>query len=123
MADFETPPDRRRLALKPTSPLYFEAFLVECWKDGNRCGRRLFHDIKQRGYTGSFSNLERLLASWRRAERSVKDSASPAPIIQHQPNRDAVIPIKDPETGHVISPVVVAALCLKPRGPADDPSG
>ncbi|QLL64224.1 ISL3 family transposase [Sinorhizobium mexicanum] len=113
---FETPPDRRRSALKPTSPLYFEAFLAECWKDGNRCGRHLFHDIKQRGYTGSFSNLERLLASWRRAERSVKDSASPAPINPHHPNRDAVIPISDPETGHVISPVVAAALCIKPRG-------
>ncbi len=113
---FETPPDRQKAALKPTSPLYFEAFLGECWKDGNRCGRHLFHDIKQRGYTGSFSNLERLLASWRRAERSVKDSASPAPVIPYHPDRDAVIPIRDPETGHVISPVVAAALCIKPRG-------
>ncbi|MQW15686.1 ISL3 family transposase [Sinorhizobium meliloti] len=111
---FETPPDRQKSALKPTSPLYFEAFLAACWKDGNRCGRHLFHDIKQRGYTGSFSNLERLLASWRRSERSVKDSASAAPIISHQPGRNAV-PIRDPETGHVISPVVAAALCLKPR--------
>ncbi|AWM29290.1 transposase [Sinorhizobium fredii] len=111
---FETPPDRRRSALKPTSPLYFEAFLAQCWKDGNRCGRHLFHDIKQRGYTGSFLNLERLLASWRRAEKSVRDSASPAPIIPDQPGRDAV-PIRDPETGHVISPVVAAALCMKPR--------
>ncbi|WP_423827835.1 hypothetical protein [Sinorhizobium meliloti] len=98
--------------MKPTSPLYFEAFLAQCWRDGNR-GRHLFYDIKQRGYTGSFSNLERLLASWRRPERSVKDSASPATIISHQPGRDAV-PIRDPETGAVISPIVAAALCLKP---------
>ncbi|NRQ19007.1 hypothetical protein BHMPCIPO_06274 [Ensifer sesbaniae] len=82
--------------MKPTSPLYFEAFLAQCWRDGNRCGRHLFYDIKQRGYTGSFSNLERLLASW------------------HQPGRDAV-PIRDPETGAVISPIVAAALCMKPR--------
>ena len=34
---FETPPDRQKAALKPTSPLYFEAFLAECWRDGNRC--------------------------------------------------------------------------------------
>ena len=66
---FDKPPDRRRAALKPTSPLYFEAFLTQCWTDGNRCGRHLFHDIKQRGYTGSFSNLERLLASWRATPR------------------------------------------------------
>lgn len=51
---FETPPDRRRGALQATSPLYFEAFLIQCWKDGNRRGRHLFHDIKHRGYTGSF---------------------------------------------------------------------
>ena len=70
---FETPPDRRRGALQPTSPLYFEAFLTQCWKDGNRRGRHLFHDIKHRGYTGSFSNLERLLATWRRAERPESD--------------------------------------------------
>ncbi|NGO54784.1 ISL3 family transposase [Mesorhizobium camelthorni] len=112
---YDAPPDRRRAELKPTSPLYFEAFLTQCWTDGNRCGRHLFHDIKHRGYTGSFSNLERLLASWRRASRSSKGSAAPAPIICHQPARDAV-PIRDPATGHVISPVVAAALCMKPRG-------
>lgn len=69
----------------------------------------LSHDIKQRGYTGSFSNLEQLLASWRSAERSVKDIALPAPITPDQPGRNAVS-ILDPETGHVISPVVAAAL-------------
>ncbi|BAB54453.1 transposase (plasmid) [Mesorhizobium japonicum MAFF 303099] len=58
---FETPPDRRRAALNPRAPWYFEKFLAQCWKDGNRCGRHLFHDVKERGYTGSFSNLERLL--------------------------------------------------------------
>lgn len=62
--------------------MYFEAFLSRSSRDGNRCGRHLFHDIEQRGDTGSFSNLERLLASWRRAERPGKDSASPASIIR-----------------------------------------
>lgn len=115
MAEFRhaTRPTQGRV--EPTSPLYFEAFLSQSWRDGNRCGRHLFHDIKQRGYTGSFSNLERLLPSWRRAERTGEDSASPASIIRHQPARDAV-PIQDPATGHVISPVVAAALCMKARG-------
>jgi len=45
------PRDRNRAALNPTSPLYFEAFLAECWKNGNRIGRHLFYDIKNRGYT------------------------------------------------------------------------
>jgi transposase len=114
---FEAPPDRRRAALQPTSPLYFEAFLTQCWKDGNRCGRHLFHAIRHRGYTGSFSNLERLLAAWRRAEKhgKDKDNAAPAPIaLDHR--TDANAPVRDPQTGHLISPVIAAALCIKPRG-------
>ncbi|MGF9567839.1 ISL3 family transposase [Neorhizobium sp. BT27B] len=116
---FETPPDRRRGALQPTSPLYFEAFLTQCWKDGNRRGRHLFHDIKHRGYTGSFSNLERLLATWRRAERpetdEVKGDMAPARIglSDREPNS---LPVRDPQTGHLISPIVAATLCIKPRG-------
>ena len=54
---FKVPPDRRRAALNPTSPWYFETFLAERWKDGNRCGRYLFDDVRRRGYTGSFSPL------------------------------------------------------------------
>lgn len=104
---FETPPDRRRAALKPTSPWYFETFLAECWKEGNRRGRHLFHDVKQRGYTGSFANLERLLGVWRRAERGQANEVPPAALTSE--------PVRDPETGHAISPVVAAALCIKPR--------
>lgn len=48
---FESPPDRRRGALQPTSPLYFEAFLAQCWKDGNRRGRhqepRIYRQLLQ----------------------------------------------------------------------------
>lgn len=111
---FDTPPDRRRAALKPTSPLYFKAFLSRCWEDGNRCGRHLFHDVKQRGYTGSFSNLERLLGSWRRADKPT-DGPAPAEAkrVQTVLSHD---PVRDPDSGNVISPVVAAALCIKPRG-------
>lgn len=54
--------------MNPTSPLYFETFLAECWKNGNRVGHHLFYDLKNRGYTGSRSNLERLLKVWREVE-------------------------------------------------------
>ncbi|PBB52472.1 MULTISPECIES: hypothetical protein [Mesorhizobium] len=74
---------------------------------------QLFHGIKQRGYTGSFSNLERLLAKLE-PRRKVRDIGRP-PIIRHQPAGDAV-PIRAPATGHIISPVVAAALFMKPRG-------
>ena len=75
---FKAPPDRRRATLTPTSPWYFEEFLARCWKDGNRCGRHLFHDVKRRGYTGSFSNLERLLGAWRRADKPASNEPPPS---------------------------------------------
>ena len=69
-------------------------------------GRRLFQEIKARGYTGSFSNLERLLAKWRHPKRKTTRTAPIVPRPQ---------PL-DPATGRSISPIVAAALCIKPRG-------
>jgi transposase len=105
---FKTPPDRRRAALTTASPWYFEEFLANLWKDGNRRGKHLFHEVKQQGYTGSHSHLERLLAAWRRAEKPMtNEQASNPPTLE---------PVRDPQTGHIISPVIAAALCIKPRG-------
>src|SRR5690606_27830226 len=73
------PRDRQRAVLNLTSPLYFESFLAECWKDGNRIGRHLLHDLRNRGYTGSRSNLERFLQVWREAE-NVQSDTSPAEV-------------------------------------------
>jgi transposase len=69
-------------------------------------GRRLFQEIKARGYTGSFSNLERLLAKWRNPKRKTVKTASTVPNS----------PPVDSATGRSISPIVAAALCIKPRG-------
>ena len=65
-------------------------------------GRCLFQEIKARGYMGSFSNLERLLAKWRNPKRKVARPAPPAPRA----------PSIDPVTGRLISPIVAAALCV-----------
>ena len=53
---------RRRLTPKSSSPLYFQDFLARRWAEGDKVDRRLFHDIRHRGYTGSRSDLERLLS-------------------------------------------------------------
>lgn len=107
---FKVPPDRRQAALKPTSPWYLETFLAQCWEGGNRCGRHLFHDVKQRGYTGSFANLEHLLGAWRQDERE-RTGHIPFPALNLK-----LEPVRDPDNDHAISPVVAAALCIKPRG-------
>lgn len=101
------PRDRTRAALSPTSPLYFEAFLADCWIDGNRLCRHLFHDLRTRGYTGSRSSLERFLQVWRQAEN----------VRPEVPPHEVKVPdsVRDPDTGHVISADADAALCIKPR--------
>lgn len=59
-------------------------------------------------YTGSRSNLERLLKVWRAAEKRQPDHIS---TQERAPEA-----VRDPDTGHVISSVIAAALCMKPRG-------
>lgn len=101
-------PHRRRLALKPSSPLYFKDFLTRRWAEGDRVGRRLFLDIRRRGYTGSFSHLERLLSTWRTGAQGKTQSQ------QQWSNLLEESPAIDPVTGWQVSPVTAASLCMKP---------
>ena len=106
-------PDRQRSMLKPSSPLYFQEHLARRWAEGDRVGRRLFHDVRRRGYLGSFSHLERLLSTWRRRD---SDSAGaptrPSPHQKIEPLGETRA--VDPATGWQISPKVAASLCMKP---------
>jgi transposase len=99
--------ERHPMPLKPSSPSYFQEFLSRQWEAGNRLGRHLFHDIKHRGYTGSYSHLERLLAKWRRPTHG-KETKPEFPSEETK----AI----DPATGWQISPIVAGFLCVKPRG-------
>lgn len=53
---------RRQTPLRPSSLVCFGDILTEQWAAGNRRGRLLFLDLRNRGYTGGFSHLERPLA-------------------------------------------------------------
>jgi len=44
-------------APKTTCPRHFEDYLSRRWSEGYVRGRRLFQEIKARGYTGSFSRV------------------------------------------------------------------
>ena len=107
-------PDRQRSAIKPSSPLYFQEFLERQWAAGDRSGRRLFHDVRNRGYIGSFSHLERLLSTWR---KGAPPGQTPSPPPQPPPAKVEPLgetPAIDPTTGWQISPMVAASLCMKP---------
>jgi hypothetical protein len=99
-----TLPLRNASAPKTSSPRHFEDYLSRRWAEGCVRGRRLFQEIEARGYTGSFSNLERLLAKWRAPKRKVVRPELSVPRA----------PAVDPATGRAISPIVAAALCVKP---------
>jgi transposase len=97
--------ERRPAPLTPKSPSYFQDFLKRQWEAGNRLGRHLVHDLKHRGYTGSLSHLHRLLAKWRHPNREE--------VAKVEPPAEESRAI-DPATGWQISPIVAAALCMKP---------
>jgi Transposase len=109
-----------------STPAYHEAFLLRRWAEGITNGRRLFGEILQRGYSGSYSHLARLLAPWREVAIAPKLSKSGAPLtlnsaklpvpVFNQPPASASTPTLDPTTGRKISPLMAAALCVKPRG-------
>jgi hypothetical protein len=102
-------PDLSTMESKPCTPAYFGALLARLWAEGITKVRHLLAEIRNRGYTGSFSHLARFLAPWRR-RRPPPDAAEQeelAPVL---------VRTIDPMTGRVISPLTAAALCVKPRG-------
>ncbi len=120
---FSAPSERRAAEPTPCSPNYFLTYLSGRWAEGCVRGRQLFQEIKLRGYTGSFSHLERLLATWRgdRTAKAAKNNNDhtvvTSPPNPQPPTESASVTIPravDPATGWLISPIVAAALCIKP---------
>ena len=104
-------PPRRIMTPKPSSLAYCEAHLARRWAVGCKSGRRLLLEIQRLGYTGSRSHLERLLTQWRVAG----SAGSYRPPVTAAPAADPRPAATDPATGHLISPIIAAVLCMKPR--------
>lgn len=108
-------PKRNAMAPKTCTPANFEAFLACSWADGTSKVRHLFSDIRHRGYTGSYSQLAGFLAKWRGNSPAGNTDKSSS-----QNQEDYAPPLMralDPMTGRRISPLTVAALCVKARDP------
>ena len=111
---------RQRMAPKSTTPSGFEQYLRRRWSEGCTHGRSLLAELREQGYTGSFSRLAGFLSPWRRAgagEGAPEPQAMSAFATAKTPcsSRPPSMP-RDPRTGGLISPIVAAALCVKPRG-------
>jgi Transposase len=65
----------------------------------------LLQKVREQGYTGCYSRLAAFVTPWR--QKAEKQLTPPLPI--------GILPL-DPRTGGVISPIIAAALCIKPRG-------
>ena len=104
----ELPP---RLRSAPRSHLLesWRDQLAELWAAGRRNGRELLGTIQRSGYTGSRASLERLLQTWRAIARPERQAPNPPAVIN-------LSEMRDPATSHLISPIVGAALCIKPHG-------
>ena len=104
-------PERNVMAPKSTTPSKFQTYLSRRWAEGCTTGRDLLPEIRYLGYTGSLSQLERLLTQWRRAGHTAMTDAPEA--------KGGIL--TDPATGLLVSPIVAAALCIKPRGLLTEP--
>ncbi|GLI96068.1 transposase [Methylocystis echinoides] len=118
-------PERNAMEPKACTPAHFEALLSRRFTEGATSVRLLFGEIKQQGYTGSYSHLARFIAPWKDAGRPLDfivetplDPASPASSSSSACGLPAATPAPriDPTTGRHISPLTAAALCVKPRG-------
>jgi len=73
--DLEEPPlpayRRRASVLDPYVP-----YLVRRWNEGCHNGRRLYWEIREQGYSHSHTNVERLLAEFRRANAHGRPASS-----------------------------------------------
>jgi transposase len=96
-------PPRSVMAPKRNTPGGFQSHLAQRWAEGCTSGRALLLEIKELGYTGSLSHLGRFLTVWRRTGRPTAAEATTSYLV-------------DPANGHSVSPIVAAALCVKPRG-------
>jgi hypothetical protein len=114
-------PERNTMAPKACTPAYFGALLARRWAEGITTVRILLAEIRQHGYTGSYGHLARFLAPWRNAAAPLDGAPTEASFaLNHDAQVPLRLPVLDPMTGHQISPLTAAALCVKPRGQMTD---
>jgi hypothetical protein len=103
-------PPRDIMGPKLATSSTFQDHLSRRLAEGCTSGRTLLPGIRRLGYAGSFSHLEGRLCQWRKAVRSgaadVCTLAAPAETLE----------AGVASTGYLASPIVAAALCVKPRG-------
>jgi transposase len=112
---------RQRASPKHPTLAAYDEHLSARWASGTRHGVALLVEIRAMGYSGSRASFYRLLAVWKHRDRNAARCSSAAPDRGVEDQAAAELPVSapepiDPATGHLISPIAAAALCIKPRG-------
>ena len=97
-------PERPPRDPKSTNPVKFESFLAQRWNAGIRTAQRLLTEIRQLGYAGSLSHLQRLLSQWR-------GSGSTVLVQKPRVNHTLIVPAP-----RIVPPIAASILRIKPRG-------
>lgn len=74
----------------------FAPYVLKRWQDRERRGVRLFHEIREQGYTGSDRSLYRYLQTLKQAE--VKVSVNPERLRKYSANTAVWLFMRDPKT-------------------------
>jgi transposase len=94
-------PERRRRSERPGQLAPFAGYLRERWEAGCHNATRLWHELRERGFTGSYTSVALSVAPWRGADYRYRG--------QHQKRRDAA-----PPTEARVTPRQVCWLLLRP---------
>jgi transposase len=108
-------PERSKMQPRPGMAESFREYLRQRWDAGYQHGRTLLAEIRELGYTGSYSWLAHLLSPWRRErEREAAEGATiPSLVIAAEAQPESAIAVRN--TPRQISPQVAAALLSKPK--------
>ena len=123
----DEPPVRRAMAPKAASARGHLDYLRMRWNEGCRHAGKLFQEIQAFGFKGSYQGVARFLSPWRESgppprdteaagERPGTECAAPSQRVSPETPPSAAPLPHDPFNGCRISPVVAAALCIKPSG-------
>jgi transposase len=102
----DTLPERNRMEPRPGMVEWFGGYLQQRWAAGCHHGRKLFAEIRERGYLGAFSTLAKFLSPWRQPPAKTTTVSTEAAALEETPT--ALAPRQ-------VSPQVSAALLSKFR--------
>lgn len=110
-----TLPERNRMLPRRGVLAQYEDHLLKREEDGQKRDCVLLGEVRALGYSGSTSSFYRLMSLRRlRAEVAIEVEVPPSRLVETVAPENVEKPI-DLHTGHIISPIVAAALCIKPR--------